>query len=237
MSAAQRLMLLDPTKSIVPFGDGTNHQFEHTDMKGWGQPSGISVEEGEFLYGLVRILKPTFVVETGTNIGISASYMLLAMQDNDRGHLTTIEHDSTVAELAQVKLSSMGFKNYGILNIKVSDHLNMINSYGDVKPPIPTIDFLWLDTELKERFMELVNYFPHMKPGAVACIHDIWHLDFKEFGAIPIELLELIKTGELRVLSFQTSHGVMVFQKRRADDFVSDIHKLSPVVEVHELQK
>lgn len=242
MSAAQRLIQLDPTKSIIPFGDGTNHQFSHSDMKDMGDPSGISIEEGEFLYGLVRILRPTNCVETGTNIGVSASYICLALQDNGMGHLTTIEHDSTVYDLGNAKLSSMGFRNYGMLLCKVSDHITMINSFGDANSQIKDgIDFLWLDSELDQRFAELLAYFPHMNDGAVACIHDLWHLDFDQFGGVPPDLHELIKSGKLRAVTFRTPHGVTMFQKRRGTDVLADIslgiYPTSHAVEIHEQMK
>ena len=36
---------------------------------------GVETEVGEFLYGLVRMLKPRNVFETGTHHGVSSSYI------------------------------------------------------------------------------------------------------------------------------------------------------------------
>jgi len=62
-----------------------------------------------------------------------------------------------------------------------------------------------------------------MNEGAVACIHDLWGIDFDQFGGVPNQLTELIKTGQLRAITFQTNHGVTVFQKRRIHDALADI--------------
>ena len=212
MNAAQHLCSLDASKSIVPFGDGTNHQFSHSDLQHLQDPSGISCEECDFLYGLVRILRPVNVLETGTNIGVSASAICLGLRDNGTGHLTTIEHDSTVAEVARRKLSGMGFSNVTVFNGRVSEYT-----------PQGKLDFLWLDTELDQRFAELVRFYDDMNPGAIACIHDIWELDFDQFGKMPEELRLMIRCGDLRVITFKTPHGVTVFQKRRNKDRASDI--------------
>lgn len=212
MSATKELLQLDPTKSVIPFGDGTNHQFSHSDLQHIQDPSGISVEEGEFLYGLVRVHRPTVCIETGCNVGVSASYVGLALRDNQHGKLTTIEHLPYVASIASDKLARMGLDRVTVFNGEVSDF--------SVEGPI---DFMWLDTEMNQRFSELLRFYPQLSEGALVCIHDIHELDFVEFGGIPMQLRNLLKTGALRVITFKTSHGVTVFQKRRAHDAASDI--------------
>src|SRR3990167_7989976 len=47
--------------------------------------AGTEVEISEFLYSLVRILKPKLVLETGTHKGISSTYIGQALRDNNRG--------------------------------------------------------------------------------------------------------------------------------------------------------
>lgn len=56
---------------------------------------GVEQEVGEFLYGLVRILKPNHVLETGTHKGIASSYMGSALKENTKGKLTTVEYEQT----------------------------------------------------------------------------------------------------------------------------------------------
>lgn len=214
MSATNDLLKLDPTKSIIPFGDGTNHRFSHSDLQHIQDPTGIANEEGEFLYGLIRVTRPTVCIETGCNVGVSASYIGLALRDNNHGKLTTIEHLPYVASIASDKLARMGLDRVTVFNGEVSDF--------SVDGPI---DFMWLDTEMNQRFPELLRFYPQLSEGALVCIHDIWELDFHEFGGIPEEMKHLLRTGALRVITFHTMHGVTVFQKRRVHDAASDLFK------------
>lgn len=43
------------------------------------------------LYALVRLLRPKFVVETGVSSGVSSAHFLLALSDNRRGRLHSID--------------------------------------------------------------------------------------------------------------------------------------------------
>ena len=204
------LILRDPHKLVAPLGD-TESQFKHSDTERarLGQPSGISCEEGEFLYGLVRIMRPTKVLETGCNIGVSASYILQGLEDNQHGHLKTIEHDKTVSNFAQSKLEKMGFERFDIFTGEIADF---------PQPENNSIDLLWLDSELDQRYAEFERFLPCMKIGAIACIHDHPKLDVNGvdgFGELPVSIFEAIHcNGTLSVVTFPTSHGVTLFQKR-----------------------
>jgi predicted O-methyltransferase YrrM len=193
--------------------------FSHTDLQGFGDPTGIAVEEGELLYGLIRTLKPTSLLETGTNIGVSASYMAIALRDNGAGKLTTLEHDATVAALASNKLTSMGLAPWvNIVCCKSADYFARISQDT-------TFDFVWLDTELSQRYRELLTLFPRVTPGGIICIHDLWIMDHEWFGGVPPEMQQLFCNGDLRALTLQTDHGLTVFQKRREKDCLADIFR------------
>lgn len=48
----------------------------------------------ESIYGIIRLLKPTLIVETGVGeIGMSSTYILTALEDNNKGHLYSIDPD------------------------------------------------------------------------------------------------------------------------------------------------
>ena len=217
MTPTEKLLALDPTKKLVPVSQGSREkQFSHSDLQHMNDPTGISVEEGDLLYGLIRTTKPMNVLETGTNIGVSASFIALALKDNGQGgKLTTIEHDGTVANKARDKFNKMGFDNVTVLNMSTHTYFAGLTN--------EKFDFLWLDTELKERYQELLTLFPRVVPGGIICIHDLWCLEFDWFGGVPEAMKELIRKGDLRALTFQTEHGVTVFQKRRENDHLADI--------------
>ena len=48
----------------------------------------------ESIYVLIRLLKPNLIVETGVGeIGMSSTYILTALEDNNRGYLNSIDPD------------------------------------------------------------------------------------------------------------------------------------------------
>lgn len=212
-NATNVLMDRDPNKKIEPIGPGRYHQFSHSDFKDIGDPTGIAIQEGEFAYGLVRLTLPKRILETGTNIGVSTSYMALAMEHNGFGHIDTIEHDGTVANRANLKFEKLGFNEIiKVYHTKIeSFHVN--GQY----------DMLWLDSELAIRYGELLRFWPNISPGGIICIHDLWCLEFDEFKGVPQTMKTMIRNGDLRAITFQTDHGVTVFQKRREIDHLSDI--------------
>ena len=54
-------------------------------------PGSVMAAEGALLYGLVRALRPSTVVETGTASGISTAYLLAALDRNATGRLLSID--------------------------------------------------------------------------------------------------------------------------------------------------
>ncbi len=52
---------------------------------------GVSLEDGKFLFGLTRFLRPEIVIETGVAAGVSSSFIGAALLENDCGRLYSIE--------------------------------------------------------------------------------------------------------------------------------------------------
>ena len=52
-----------------------------------------------FLYSLVRMQRPTTLVELGTGHGVSALWMAHALQENETGHLWTVDNLSQIGDL------------------------------------------------------------------------------------------------------------------------------------------
>jgi len=206
MNATDELVQLDPALKVEPYLGGEYHSFRQTDCAFVSFPSGIDVEEGEFLYGLVRICKPEFVLETGTNMGISARYIALALKRNGRGRLRTIEHDTTVHRAASNKIAQSGF----------SDIVECVCGKVEDQTLPDRIDFAWLDTEPLIRYGELVRIFPHMAVRGIIAVHDlVWPDETNVFGSVPEVMRELLDTGQLTVVTFKTYRNVTLFQRTR----------------------
>jgi len=183
---------------------------------------GVETAVGEFLYGFVRMLKPEYVLETGTHLGISASYIGQALKDNRKGLLTTVE-----IERAHIRTSETRFDRLGIHERICVD--KEISTDYDVEYDC---DIMFLDTEPYTRFKELRRFFPKLKPGGFVFIHDMPrslcqgnvnpdHPDFKSWpvGVIPKEIHEWVLDNELVPFHFNTPRGLLGLYKTHPDDY------------------
>lgn len=184
----------------------------HSDYTAFND-AGLECETGEFMYGLLRILKPQNALETGTHFGVGASYMGMALQDNGFGHLDTIEFLPDIHTVAKKRIARLGLEN------QVTCH------FGDVAKFEPTVtyDFILLDTEPQTRFAELLKFEPYLMPGGFLFIHDLHphmhqipneeHGFAWPYGKIPKEMTKFVKDGKLRPFHFKTPRGLTGFYK------------------------
>lgn len=175
--------------------------------------AGLECETGEFMHGLVRILKPQNVLETGTHFGVGASYMGMGLKANGEGHLDTIEFLPEIYAVAKKRMDRLFINNF------VTCH------FGDVAKFEPTCkyDLILLDTEPQTRFAELLKFYPYLNPGGYLFIHDLHphmhqipneeHGFAWPYGLIPKEMIELVKSGKLRPMHFKTPRGLTGFYK------------------------
>ena len=118
----------------------------------WEVPDGTSseVEMGDFLYGLVRMLKPALVVETGTYLGHSTRLLVEACFDNGFG-----------------KVVSCDVEDRNVFNAIPSHCELRICSSLDL-PELGTADLVYSDSEQNLRMKE----YELVKPGCVFVVHD-----------------------------------------------------------------
>lgn len=225
MNITKLLLQLDPT--LKRFNEG-HWQEDYIDVAGPGtvgfssfNDAGLECETGEFMYGLVRVLKPYHVLETGTHWGIGASYMGLALKENMHGHLDTIEFLPEIHRRAVERIETVG------LNQVVTCH------FGDARafePGDKQYGLILLDTEPQTRFEELLRYYPYLMPGGFLFIHDLHRhmhqIPHEEhgfawpFGPIPEAMRALVIDGKLRPMHFPTPRGLTGFYKPSSEDFV-----------------
>lgn len=195
----------------------------------WGNPGaegyhafnsgGVECEVGEFLYGLVRMIKPNRVLETGTHQGISAAYIGQALKDNGSGLLTTIEYIPENVQIATMRIKVLELDEF--IYVHFGDALKYI--IGE------KFDLILLDTEPHTRFKELIRFFPMLNEGGYVFIHDLHrhmsqiqqeNLEFGwPFGALPDELKRLVTLGYLRPFHFGTPRGLTGFYKVGKEDY------------------
>lgn len=154
------------------------------------------VETIEFLHALVRLVKPSYCVETGTWLGYTAEAIGVALRQNGRGLLDTIEYDAEVAAGTRERLASLA----GIVEVHNLSSL-------DFTPRQP-IDFLLLDSALAIRIAEFERYRPQLKHAALVVFHDT--------GINNHQLEQMVRPyisgGVLSAISFSTPRGLLVCQ-------------------------
>lgn len=207
-------MTKDPT--LVELPEPTNAEYTMFN------DGGVETAVGEFLYGLVRMMRPEYVLETGTHKGISSSYIGQALKDNKKGMLTTVEIEKEHIRTSETRWDKLGVHEYICV-----DKENSLEY--DVECDC---DLMFLDSEPFLRFKELRRYFPRLKPGGFVFIHDMPksicqgnvnpdHPEFKSWpvGDIPGEVCSWVADNELVPFHFATPRGLLGFYRRHPDDY------------------
>lgn len=179
---------------------------------------GVECEVGEFLYSLVRMIKPEKILETGTHFGVSSAYMALGMSHNNFGKIITI--DPTYYEEAK-QLHK---------NLNVTQYITQIELHAEKFETDEMFDIAFLDSEPILRFSEFDYFYKNIKPGGLIIIHDLHqHLsygsvnldlpDFKHwpYGDFRKIIGKYILNLEIQTFSFKTPRGITLFQKSNED--------------------
>jgi len=181
----------------------------------------VETSVGEFLYGLVKMVKPENILETGLYKGWSSAYMAFALKENNFGHIDAVEYEMVHVNSAKGLLQQLGLIEW----VTVYEVSSL-----EFKPE-KQYDLLFLDTELNLRFHELVKFYPNLSYGGYVFIHDMPISlcqgninpdcpDFKNWpvGVIPQQITNWVKDGELRPFFFSTPRGMLGFYKTRSEE-------------------
>lgn len=192
--------------------------------------AGIEIETGEFLYAMTRLLKPDRVLETGTHIGVGMAYMGMALKDNNKGLLDTLEFLQPHYSRAIERREALG----------LDDVVDCFLTDAALFQPLGTgkYQLILLDTEPQTRFAELIKYNVYLDEGGFVFIHDLHRhmhqINNEEhgfawpYGKLPEEIKLLVQTGVLRPFHFSTPRGLTGFYKVSKDDYkFFDFEKMS----------
>ena len=136
---------------------------------------GVEPEVGAMLYALVRLIKPRILVETGTHVGDSASWIGRALYDNARsgyrdnfGSLVTCDIDQEKVDNANRRFQEEGIGQY--VRAVCSTGQQLIESYGNCEG----LGLAHVDSGAYDvRKAELMSLGDHnIIPGGVVCYHD-----------------------------------------------------------------
>lgn len=181
---------------------------------------GVECEVGEFLFGMIRVCKPSLVLETGSHFGVGASYMGMALRENRIGVLHTWEYLPANHVLAKGLIKDLALDQY------VECHLGYV---PDDVPTVEQYDMIFLDTEPKLRFEELIHFYPYLRSGGFVFIHDLHghmsQIDNEEhgfgspYGILPNEIISMVQRDRLRPFHFPNPRGMTGFYKPAPQDF------------------
>jgi predicted O-methyltransferase YrrM len=168
------------TVQDIDYGAGYPGSQYNEDQQRRGVVTTISVRElasfsntavwAEVLYHLTRVLRPEKVLEMGTCVGISGSYIAAALQFNNRGRLWTIEGSPATAVLAQETFQMLG------LGPRV---ISLVGPFHDTLNPClkeqRPFDLIFVDGHHDGK--ATVSYFRqlklHLSSGAIIVFDDI----------------------------------------------------------------
>ena len=174
------------------------------------------VETLEFLYALVRLIKPRLVLETGTWRGFAAAAMGRALRENGRGKMVTIEcdlysHREAAGLIARTNLLDIVEVIHGSsLEFELSE----------------SADFLLFDSDLSIRGAEYEHFRPFFAPGALILFHDTSF----EHRVVRDDLGPLFQKGELDGFFLSTPRGLSIGHFRGAQGATeSDRAAMHPV--------
>ncbi len=116
----------------------------------------VTLEDAEFLYGLVRLVRPEVVLEFGTGLGVAARFMAEGLAANEKGRLVTIEPDADLwARAWDTLLDGLPTPVFG--PSKTSDL---------VEP-----DLVFIDSDYRRREDDIDEWLTNGYQGLV-CVHD-----------------------------------------------------------------
>ena len=153
-------------------------------------PSSAEVEVSEFIFSLIRMMQPEFIIETGTCFGQTTEYIGRALKENSHGKCVSLEINEAMVEYARKRC----------VDLPVEVILESSLDYTTDE----TIDFAWFDSLPAIRFDEFIKFLPNFSKGAIVCFHDT----APHFSTQYVD--KLYDYGN--VINFKTPRGLTIVQ-------------------------
>ena len=158
------------------------------------------VEVNEFLYSLVRLIKPRFIVETGCYLGEGTEAMARALENNGVGQLVSCDTEIFRVEATRNKLEKAGLNK--ISSVVLSTGIDLIKKCGAMT------DFAFIDSSPygKDRLEEIQELLKHLRPNKMFALHDT--------APQHQEISPIVKKIDLAKVYFNTPRGLTLFQNK-----------------------
>jgi predicted O-methyltransferase YrrM len=156
------------------------------------------IETLEFLYSIVRLLKPGLVIETGAWHGYSAVALGKALRQNGFGRAISFEMDSEASEIARRRVREEDLSSL----VEVSNASPLESRIDD------QIDMLVLDSELTLRAPQFEYFRSQLRPGAIVIFHDTG----TNHRIVRDNVARLTEEGLLTTVTFPSPRGIAICQ-------------------------
>ena len=182
---------------------------------GCGRP-GICSDDGFILYCLIRWLRPAYVIETGVAAGISTTFLLAALADNQEGCLWSIELPPAHVENHKMADGRVyAWPAHGVGWVIPQDLIHTMEGrwhlvLQDIREALPTLltklprveMFFHDDLHTPDHmYWELASVWPHLVPGGMLVSDDInqaWIKFCKMHGYADRAYVNVMGLGALR---------------------------------------
>ena len=196
-----RRSIVFPTATLQP--EKTPGEVDGKSAQLWSMFDGFTAETEvlDFLYTLVRLIKPENAVETGTWLGRSAIAIASALHDNGFGHLISLEIDPEVARCAMAE----------VVSARLCEWVDIVTDQSLYFQPQSELQFALFDSEVQVCAEEFYHFYEKLAPGATVVFHDtgVQHVGLAD------RIRELIAQGMLVGSFFLTPRGIFVGSVQR----------------------
>ena len=195
----QELLHSNKTIEVKDFGAGSKvFSSNNRKVSDIVKYSAVRNKYGKLLYRLVAHYKPTTILELGTSLGISTSYLALG---NPEAKVVTIEGCPETAKIAQETVILAGAGNVTIVNGSFNEILPL--TFFDLRE----LQFVFFDGHHTKE--ATLNYFeqclPYISPHSIFIFDDIhWSEDMEKAW-------EIIKSNPKVSLSIDILQFGMIF--------------------------
>jgi len=172
---------------------------ENEDEKVWI----VGPKTGHFLYWLVRVVRPEFVVEIGTSVGYSALWLASALERNAWGELWTVESHKERFERAKANIAESELE-HRIHQI----HGHAPELFFEESDELPErIDFAFYDAtkQTTREFFDAV--LPRMQSGAMIVVDNV---QSHREGELADFVHEIHKDARFKVAEISVGDGLLI---------------------------
>lgn len=185
--------MVSPEKAEHPVGEVPSRLWSRFDS------ASSETEVIDFVFSLVRLLKPRLALETGTWLGLNAIGIGKAMKQNGFGHLISLELDADAQATAARNIADAG------LQAQVTSHHASSLDF----PTEALFDFAYFDTSIDIRHAEFASFFPALTSGATILFQNTRQPETGDAS----RLQELIETFGLVGIDLATPRGLWLGKK------------------------